>query len=334
MSSVQELAVTARSLINDREYEQALQLLTPQLETQDLALLQLAAEAHLEISSLAETQDDVAHAQQAYALFQAAATKDDKSGSKGGFEKFLWLGQLSGGREAVKWFRRGCDGIKRELSESQASDRTRVLNKKLSGALCSTIEVWMTDLCMEDEAERMCDALIAEAMMVDSDSPENNAALASIRISQQRPDDAADAVRRAWELQVQAASDETDEVAEISSLKTLIKLALELSMFDVAEAACQRVIQLDDQIAEVYYLAGINYMQQQPRTRDSLTSAYECLTNAIELIKKSTDGVDDPEQLLKEMQSMVVQIEEMMSKDTIEDPANEDDEWLDVLDDE
>lgn len=84
----------------------------------------------------------------------------------GGAEKFLWLAQLceEGGLESVRWFDRGVDCLKRQLSDLEGQlERRRGLGAgngvveeleaeieekrgKCADALCGIVEVYMTDL--------------------------------------------------------------------------------------------------------------------------------------------------------------------------------------------
>ena len=85
----------------------------------------------------------------AVALDPDGATPDDQGG---GAEKFLWLGQLSeeGGQDSIQWFERGVAVLEREIALLQAqgnhSEEVDDRKTKLASALCSMIEVWMTDL--------------------------------------------------------------------------------------------------------------------------------------------------------------------------------------------
>jgi tetratricopeptide (TPR) repeat protein len=91
------------------------------------------------------------------AFTQAAALDPDgllPEGEGGGPEKFFWLAQLceDGGRESIQWFERGCGVLEREIraSETEAGSEAQARlddkRRKLAGALCGMVEVWMTDL--------------------------------------------------------------------------------------------------------------------------------------------------------------------------------------------
>ncbi|WVF65499.1 hypothetical protein IAT40_000227 [Kwoniella sp. CBS 6097] len=57
-------------------------------------------------------------------------------------------------------------------------------------ALVAMIEIWMSDLCFEDSAEKNCDSLISRALNISPQDPEVKLALASIRMSQSRFEEA------------------------------------------------------------------------------------------------------------------------------------------------
>lgn len=69
----------------------------------------------------------------------------------GGAEKFLWLAQLceEGGEESVRWFERGAEVLRRDIASAEEEGMTGDVEdkkRKLVGALCGIVEVYMTDL--------------------------------------------------------------------------------------------------------------------------------------------------------------------------------------------
>ncbi|KAK9389758.1 hypothetical protein V1515DRAFT_594428 [Lipomyces mesembrius] len=354
MASIQLSIATAKDQLQRRQPYEALSTLSP-YQTSDLdniEILEILAQSHLEISALADEPNGESHAENAYNYFIKAAQLDHDHGSRGGYEKYLWLGQLSGGYDAVKWFRIGCDGLRKDLSSEQMTeDRKVTLRKKLCDALCSSIEIWMTDLCMEPEAESTCESLIAESLMVDSNHQESYSTLASIRISQQRNSDSRVALQRSWDLYCDSvAADKTDrtlsedgldEVAQISALKTLTRYCIETELFSVAEAACKRILDLDEEIAEVWYLSGLVAAQQYAKSGDinQLHSAYEAFQAGLELIE---NGSEDPEELKEELMKCIAEAEIQLSgteagtngNDRSAKEGEEEQDWLDILEGE
>lgn len=72
-----------------------------------------------------------------------------------------------------------------EFEDAVGEERKMAVN-----ALLAMIEIWMSDLCMEESAEGNCDALISRALSISPNDPEARLSLASIRMSQSRFDEA------------------------------------------------------------------------------------------------------------------------------------------------
>lgn len=244
---------SARQLLEQADVEGCIARLEPviQKDPNDMAALHLLGEALLEQGEPAR----------AYEVLQKCAA-DDPTGQKGGIEKFLWLGQLSGGREGVAWYDKGLTGLREQLSAAPADEQ---LKRKAVKALCGVIEIWMTDLCMEPEAEQSCEALIAEAMMTEDGVPEAWSVLGSIRISQQRDDDARDALTKAWSL-YQTAAEVGPE--DIPSLVRLAQSSMEMGQYEQVIDVTAAVNQLDDQVPDPYYLNGLAHKMLSESTTD------------------------------------------------------------------
>ncbi|GMH73386.1 hypothetical protein TL16_g06173 [Triparma laevis f. inornata] len=62
-------------------------------------------------------------------------------------------------------------------------------------------ELWMTDLCMEPEAESSCEAAVLKACENDENKwPDGSQALSSLRLSQRRGGDASEAILKAYAM--------------------------------------------------------------------------------------------------------------------------------------
>lgn len=108
------------------------------------------------LSILAEINLELGDADAARCYFLKAVTLDPhgeiSEDEGGGVEKFLWLAQLceEGGEESVRWFQRGAEILRREIAALEAAgmkgDGAEDKKRKLVGALCGIVEVYMTDL--------------------------------------------------------------------------------------------------------------------------------------------------------------------------------------------
>lgn len=108
------------------------------------------------INLLAEINIELGDPDAARSYFlQAVALDPDLEISEaegGGAEKFLWLAQLceEGGEESVRWFERGAEVLRRDIARAEEmglkGEVVEDKKRKLVGALCGMVEVYMTDL--------------------------------------------------------------------------------------------------------------------------------------------------------------------------------------------
>lgn len=206
---------------------------------------------------------------EARSLFERAASID-KNGDidekvGGGPEKFLFLAELSeeGGEDTVKWFDRGATALRKQIQTLSAisnktpeqQDAYEEKQKKLGGVLCAVTEVYMTDLSWEEDAEKRCEALITEAMMIAPGSPETWQTVANVRISQERNDEARTALKRGLELW-QDLAPEDPAVPDFPTRIGLARLLLETEMMEEALVVLERLVTDDDESIEAWYLGG------------------------------------------------------------------------------
>jgi tetratricopeptide (TPR) repeat protein len=60
--------------------------------------------------------------------------------------KFLWLGQLSCGEDAEKWYTMGVECLLRLRDVTAEDDKRKYLDEKICQVYCSLIELYLTDL--------------------------------------------------------------------------------------------------------------------------------------------------------------------------------------------
>ncbi|WPG99748.1 putative assembly chaperone of rpl4 [Acrodontium crateriforme] len=225
------------------------------------------------VNLLGEISIELGDVDSARAYFEKAVTLDPEGKIPetmgGGAEKFLWLAQLceDGGKSSVTWFERGIQALQHEISELEAGrvsgydDESLLLmrvekKRKLANALCGIVEVYMTDLSWEDDAEARCENLVTQAMSVeDETSPEVLQTLASVRLSQERKEDARSALERSiatWK----DLEPEDPAVPDFATRISLARLLMEAELDHRAMFVLQRLIQEDDQSVEAWYLGG------------------------------------------------------------------------------
>ncbi|CAI4055519.1 hypothetical protein N7582_000360 [Saccharomyces uvarum] len=268
MSELESTIKQAKEALVENNAKKALKLLKPfksslkKENANSVILHEVFAEAYL----------DNGQVEKAYPIL-ARVCELDPEGQVGGPNKFFTLGQIIGGQDGVSIITRGIMNISTIAGDNLTNDQV----EKIVGGLLSMIEIWMTDLCMEPNAEEQCEELIQRAMeLTDGKSPETWSTLGSIRISQQKFGEAYEAFSQAWnffDLRKQEIGDginENNSIAQTIGLQSefvdllqpflsLAKMCLEVGAYEVALKVITAVRDIDEDNIEGYYLEGFTY---------------------------------------------------------------------------
>jgi len=110
-------------------------------------------------------------------------------------------------------------------------------------------------ISFESEAEKTCEDLLDLALRTDPDNSEALQSLASVRMSQQRPDEAKQILEQAWTKWKDLHLD-NPALPPISNRLTFVRLFLELELYTPALLVLQGIMATDDQEVEAWYLEG------------------------------------------------------------------------------
>ncbi|EJD51287.1 TPR-like protein [Auricularia subglabra TFB-10046 SS5] len=336
--TVPKLLAKAQSLVAQCDFEMAQRFINRILEQEpaNIDARELLGVVQLETG-------DVEKAQQ---TFQALLQLPNAPASA-----HLYLAQLEDDpRTALQHYEAAIDVFTTRLKGKDAppaDGREPVSEDELKAsiirALCAMVEIWMSDLCMEENAEATCDALLARAAQIDENNAEALEALASCRMSQNRPDDARVAVERSW-AQWKDLEPEDPRRPEIPQRIALAKLFLELAqhytelaLFESALAILQDVLASDDQEVMGWYLEGWCFLLMSEHLRkapegttvdggatwtDLAHDAKECL----EMCKNLHVGQEHPDtQVLEHVQELLAEIAALNLPPRVED----DGAWVD-----
>ena len=273
-----EIISQARAFLETSQPEKALDLLYPYIESQidSIPYLSILGETYLENNEL----------EKAYQILTRGCELDPNANE--GFEKFLYLGQIIGGQDGINYINIAINKLQSLLllEEEEENDSTKksFFINKLNLAIFAEIEIWMTDLCMEPEAESKCNELIDYSLQLDdNNNPESYSLLSSIRISQQRTQEAIEALLKSWELfklkktklEEMANTTKTDQsqpqslevndsfeigmeyVELIQPLITLSRYAIELEQYDIAIQISNNVQDINENILDSYYIESL-----------------------------------------------------------------------------
>ncbi|KAI5969634.1 hypothetical protein CANMA_001297 [Candida margitis] len=274
----------ARGFLATSQPEKALEILTPHItsNTTSPEFLAILGETLLESNEL----------EQAYNILIQACELDPDASL--GVEKFLYLGQIIGGADGLNYINTGLNKLNEILASinqgqmngeelqkggyKDTNEYKQWVDKKLNSGIFASVEIWMTDLCMEPEAESKCNELIEFSLSIDPTNPETYSILSSIRISQQRQQDAIDALNKSWELfklhktklEDFANKKETNEtgaddafevgmeyVELIQPLVTLSRYAIELEQYEVAIDIASNIQDINDSILDAFYIEAL-----------------------------------------------------------------------------
>jgi tetratricopeptide (TPR) repeat protein len=335
-----------RRLEEERQQQQQDKNADSEIDT----FLKLAAEGKptlpVALSLEAEIQMGVGEVDAARTSF-LRATAMDSDGVLISAEPWLWLAQLSegGGRESISYFTKATEVLRNEIEvledvsdDDQALEVLNEKRSKLADALAAMTEVYMTDLSWESDAEQRCESYITEAVAICPDQLSAGVlqTLASVRISQERLDDARQALKRSMEIwkdipfEVESES-RPDFATRISLSRLLMEVEAEAEAYDVL----QGLIREDDQSVESWYLGGwcqVLIAQKVSGDEDvrkkSQEQAKTWLDNCLRLFRVQQYEDD---RLRDHASELVQQLNKELG---IEDQMDDDDAWEDDDEDE
>ncbi|XP_019729210.1 probable assembly chaperone of rpl4 [Hippocampus comes] len=221
-----------------------------------------------------------------------------------GHSKYMYLGQLHTGQEAVDYYTKGIQVMlsaldKQAQTTAQARGATPVdedpelpTMKDVSMAYCSIAELYLTDLCMEEGAANKCSEFIERALQYYPGNPEGLQLKASYLFSTEKNQEGKEYLLKSVRLwlpaqkQTEASSsledEEQNQIPPYESRITTAKLLIEGEEYELAVEVLEGLLEEDDEVVQVWYLSGwVCYLQlerakeQQEREGGTLTEVEE-----------------------------------------------------------
>ena len=201
--------------------------------------------------------------------------------------KYFYLGQLTHGKEAVKWFKKGL-----EISDSEGES----IKPAVVSALCSIGELYMTELCDEPEAEEASESALRQAVATDPTSLEALAGLANFCRVVGELEEAKRLCSQAVEnckgegRELRMDDEDSDSVSVSSELLAaepfpvrlnLAKTMIDLQMVPEALAVLHSLLDEDEEDVEVWYIVACAHM-----VAGDTSSAMDSLQEAKQICKK------------------------------------------------
>ncbi|KAI9234403.1 MAG: hypothetical protein BYD32DRAFT_372200 [Podila humilis] len=291
--TVSDLLSQAQQAVDRFEFELALQFAVRalQLDNKSVPALDAAGSIEMELQLYNEAREH---------FLESVRIQPNN-----GYSKFMYLGQLSEQLEAIEYFQQGVNLMVAERAampvDMTSGSAYLSLASKISSALCSMTDIYLTDCCFEPNAESQCETYLAQALQIEPITPEVYQTLASVRLSQQRVDEAKAALAQG--LAIWLGSDPEDgPTPDYETRLALVKLLLETAMYDEAFTVLNGLIEENDQVPDTLYLFGwANYIaaeevdEKAPNAdeerREQLENAREALNACVKLwhLTESTD---------------------------------------------
>ncbi|XP_034468230.1 probable assembly chaperone of rpl4 isoform X1 [Hippoglossus hippoglossus] len=203
-----------------------------------------------------------------------------------GHSKYMYLGQIHTGQEAVDFYTKGIQVLlsaldkQAETTQAQAGATSREADedselptaKDVSAAYCSIAEIYLTDLCMEEGAADKCREFVEKALQYHQDNPEALQLMASYLFSTEKNQEGREYLLKSVGLWLpaqkqSAASSSTDErmqseIPPYESRITTAKLLIESEEYEMAVDVLEGLLEEDDEVVQVWYLSGwVCYLQ-------------------------------------------------------------------------
>ena len=277
--------------------------------------------------------------------------------------KWMFLAQLQSGIDAVDSYNRGINLLLTIISDTDSKSiegQIEFYKKQISKAYCSIAELFLTDLCYEEEAEKKCEEAIAKALAINSTSLDAHQAMASLRFSQNRSLDACNIMEKVYgkvkesidkvnartviEEITADKEDDLDDVPEpefcIATSKLLIECAAIYPKFaEYAMNLISDLLQHDDENVELWYMMGVAALGADPvdieASKIHLEHAKTMMDDIREEVKRAGEEFPYDEQYILVMDHL--QILDQHIKDNphlLEVKDNEDDAIMEEISEE
>lgn len=169
-----------------------------------------------------------------------------------GYVKYLNLAQLCEAEEALRCYEKAYEIASLMLHNCHKKRAKATLKETIASICCASAELYLTDLCFAEDAEANCEKLVQQALAHNRNGVEVHQLLASLRLSQSRPEDALEALRTAVDL-THKLSEEHQPTYE--SKVELGRLLMQVCPTDAFQFLLE-ILQMGDNNPYVWFLLG------------------------------------------------------------------------------
>jgi tetratricopeptide (TPR) repeat protein len=297
--SVEDLISAADQALMTQDASYAIKLYTAALELGESTskVYEKRADAKLSVSDQVGALED----------YTAALSTIDTDELERKADLYLYIGQLCGEKDALDAYQKGIDCLTKGIADEE-------IQNKLVQAYCNVAELYLTDLCFEENAEQECESYIGLALTkwTDEDGEPMVDALqtaANVRLSQKRGTEALALVLRAFEKMragcealaslvglretSNADEEEASELLELDSVQNLpgfefrcqtAKLLLECNAIqqqtdnlcvNAAIDVLGSLLAENDDVIEIWFLTGDAFAAMNPPNHEIASHYWE-----------------------------------------------------------
>ncbi|CEG44895.1 Tetratricopeptide TPR1 [Plasmopara halstedii] len=307
--AVADLVAKAEALVDQCQPELAVQFY-------ERALLQDPSNTSL-LDSIGELSTELDNPERALSAFQQSVRLSPSQNPT----KYFYLSQLVVGKEAEQYMTQGITFLQQELQRQADpnSFEAMTIKKQICDAYCSLGELYMTDLCYDEEAEGRCEKSFEEAMKYDVGLPEPTQALANLRLVQQNKEGADSLLNETYRRLNENCDDES--MPSLDFRTATGKMLIEVERYEEACDVLEGVMQEDDENAELWFLVGTCY-----RAMDDLPNALEFFEKCQQMLNNLKKELRDEFYLHDQLESVNETIAELLDSIANRPPKESDSE--------
>ena len=201
-----------------------------------------------------------------------------------GHIKYLYLGQLTEGSEAVEYYKKAIEIMNSTIQDQKNCASNQVITEKdLSSVYCSLAEIYMTDCCMENDAETVCEVYCKQAIECDNENLDALLAMCNFLLSKENVSEAEAYVQNAFSLWKRLSEEMSENISDAIAYESrisLIKLLIEIGLYENVSHIVDQLIDENEDDLRIWYYLGLSksFLKDSDNPRFYLEKALELIT--------------------------------------------------------
>jgi len=319
--TLEEILSKAEEFMNEYKYELAQKFCQRALEmdNDNVRALELSGSLLLEMGEI----DSARHC-----YGRAVVVQPDI-----GHSKYMTLAQLFTGSEAKNIYVKGIEVLTNAITQvdgaSSEPEKVSELRRELSTAWVAMSELYMTDLCDEEEAESESQRCIEQAVAADETNPEAHQAMASFLLVKEDVDGARAAISKSisqWlprYVAVLERGGDEECLLDFNTRLVTAKILIEVEDWNNGAAVLEGLIEEDDEVVAAWYLLGWLHHLKKDDESEGNVRFYLNKAKQVHVMNPTDDDamVDHIEEILAEVgpgeNSVEAELPEILDHDEV-----------------